>query len=110
MTPEEMYKVLDDAGLEYEIVEIFEGTRIVRIEVDDEEDEFEPTPEQKAFIDAYLTCVAEEDEETCMAFFAEDAPSDGDAFTEKWSLGAYSSIMDAWCVWQRAQDYARGNK
>lgn len=36
MTPQEMYEVLDKAGLEYEVVEIFEGVRIVRIEVDEE--------------------------------------------------------------------------
>jgi hypothetical protein len=37
MTPKEMYEVLDKAELEYEVVEIFEGVRIVRIEVDEEE-------------------------------------------------------------------------
>lgn len=33
MTAEEIYKVLDDAGIEYEVVEIFEGARWLRIEV-----------------------------------------------------------------------------
>jgi len=107
MTPQEIFRVLDTAGIEFEIVEVFEGVRLIRVAV---EEPFELTDEQKAFIDAYLTCVAEEDEETCIAFFEEDAPSDGDAFTEKWGLGAYSSIMDAWCVWQRATDYAKGAK
>jgi hypothetical protein len=35
MTPEKLYKVLDANGLEYEVVEIFEGARILNIEVDD---------------------------------------------------------------------------
>jgi len=38
MTPQEMYEVLDKAELEYEVVEIFEGVRIVRIEVDEAEE------------------------------------------------------------------------
>lgn len=106
MTPKEMYKTLDNAGLEYDVVEVFEGTRLIRIAVD----EYTLTPEQKEFVDAYLTCVANADEEECIAFFEEDAPSDGDAFTESYGLCTYSSIMDAWCVWQRATDYARRAK
>lgn len=39
MTPQELYDLLDKAGLEYEIVEIFEGVRILRIVVDDETEE-----------------------------------------------------------------------
>jgi hypothetical protein len=43
MTPNELYDVLDRIGAEYEVVEIFEGARILNIEVDepDEEDEDE---------------------------------------------------------------------
>jgi len=108
MTPKELFKTLDDANLAYDVVEIFEGTRLIRIEVDDTK--YKPTPEQEAFIDAYLTCVANASEEECIAFFEEDAPSDGDAFTDNYGLCTYSSIMDAWCVWQRAMDYARSNK
>ena len=37
MTPEELYDLLDDHDIEYEIVEIFEGIRILRIEVNDED-------------------------------------------------------------------------
>ena len=37
MTPKEMYEVLDKAEIDYEVVEIFEGVRSVRIEVDEEE-------------------------------------------------------------------------
>jgi hypothetical protein len=40
MTPTELYNLLDAAGVDYEIVEIFEGARILNIEVieDTEED------------------------------------------------------------------------
>jgi len=37
MTPTELYTLLDDAGVDYEVVEIFEGARYLRIEVRDEE-------------------------------------------------------------------------
>ena len=39
MTPQELYEVLDTAGVEYEIVEIFDGTRLIRIEVTEEDTE-----------------------------------------------------------------------
>lgn len=40
MTPTQLYDLLEKAGVEYEIVEIFEGVRILSIEVnDDKEDE-----------------------------------------------------------------------
>lgn len=38
MTPTELYKLLDDHDVEYEIVEIFEGVRILRIEVNDDQE------------------------------------------------------------------------
>jgi hypothetical protein len=37
MTPQELYKILDDAGLDYEVVEVFEGARWIRFIVDEEE-------------------------------------------------------------------------
>ena len=37
MTPSELYDALDRAGAIYEIVEIFEGVRIIRVQVDDEQ-------------------------------------------------------------------------
>lgn len=37
MTPKELYKLLDDADVEYEVVEIFEGARFIRVEVEEEE-------------------------------------------------------------------------
>lgn len=39
MTAIELYKLLDDAGVEYELVEIFEGARWLRIEVEEMSDE-----------------------------------------------------------------------
>ena len=39
MTAEELYKLLDDNDIRYEVVEIFEGVRILNIKVNEEEDE-----------------------------------------------------------------------
>jgi hypothetical protein len=36
MTPQELYDLLDANDIEYEIVEIFEGVRILSIEVTEE--------------------------------------------------------------------------
>jgi len=35
MTPQELYKILDDAGIEYEVIEIFEGTRIIQVMIEE---------------------------------------------------------------------------
>ena len=37
MTPSELYDALDRAGAIYEIVEIFEGVRVISVQVWDEE-------------------------------------------------------------------------
>jgi len=37
MTPKELFEFLDRNGLDYELVEIFEGVRIVAIEVEEED-------------------------------------------------------------------------
>lgn len=37
MTPSELYDALDRAGVDYEIVEIFEGVRVISVQVWDEE-------------------------------------------------------------------------
>jgi len=39
MIPKELYELLDKAGVEYDIVEIFEGVRVLRIEVEDGDEE-----------------------------------------------------------------------
>jgi hypothetical protein len=36
MTPMELYTLLNNAGVDYEVVEIFEGARFLRIEVEEE--------------------------------------------------------------------------
>ena len=33
MTPQELYDLLDKAGVDYEVIEIFEGARFLRVEV-----------------------------------------------------------------------------
>jgi len=57
MTPTEIYDVLDRIGVEYEVVEIFEGARILNIEVDepteeDEDEQIELDSESSEHIDA----------------------------------------------------------
>lgn len=39
MTPIELYNALDNAGIEYEIVEIFEGSRVLIVSVEEENEE-----------------------------------------------------------------------
>jgi hypothetical protein len=39
MTAMELYELLNKAGVEYEVVEIFEGARFIRVEVQEEESE-----------------------------------------------------------------------
>jgi hypothetical protein len=40
MTPKELYELLDKTGIDYEVVEIFEGVRFIRVVVEEEaEDE-----------------------------------------------------------------------
>ena len=39
MTAEEVYKLLDDALISYEVIEIFEGARFIRVEVQETEEE-----------------------------------------------------------------------
>ena len=38
MTPQELYELLDKAGLDYDVVEVFEGIRWIRIDVEEEEE------------------------------------------------------------------------
>jgi hypothetical protein len=41
MTPTQLYDLLEKADVEYEIVEIFEGVRILSIEVNDDKEDDE---------------------------------------------------------------------
>lgn len=36
MTARELYDLLDKAGIQYEVVEIFEGARFLRFEIEEE--------------------------------------------------------------------------
>ena len=38
MTPQELYELLNNAGVDFEVVEIFEGARFIRVEVQEEEE------------------------------------------------------------------------
>ena len=39
MTPKELFELLDKAGVDYEVIEIFEGARFLRVVVEEEEAE-----------------------------------------------------------------------
>ena len=39
MTPQELSELLDKAGLDYEVVEVFEGIRWIRFDVEEETNE-----------------------------------------------------------------------
>jgi nicotinamidase-related amidase len=39
MTPQELYAILDAAGCDYEVVQIFDGMRSINFEVSEEEEE-----------------------------------------------------------------------
>ena len=39
MTPMELYELLNNAGVDYEVTEIFEGVRYVRVIVEEESEE-----------------------------------------------------------------------
>jgi hypothetical protein len=39
MTATELYEAMDKAGIDYELVEVFEGARWLRVEVDEEDND-----------------------------------------------------------------------
>ena len=39
MTPQELYELLDKAGCNYEVVEVFEGARWIRFDIEEETNE-----------------------------------------------------------------------
>ena len=39
MTPQELYELLDKAGLDYEVVEVFNGIRWIRFDIEEETNE-----------------------------------------------------------------------
>jgi hypothetical protein len=65
------------------------------------------TREESAFVLTYCTSVADATREEVIAFFALGADADADEFSDKYGTGTYSSIMDAYCVWNRAMEFAK---
>jgi hypothetical protein len=58
MTPQELYNLLGEAGAEYEVVEIFEGARILNIEVEEpveEEEQIESNSISSETLDGIYT-------------------------------------------------------
>ena len=41
MTAQEIYTALDELGIDYEVIQIFEGARFIRVEVEEEDEEVE---------------------------------------------------------------------
>lgn len=39
MTADELYEALDKLGVEYDVVEIFDGLRVINVQVEESEDE-----------------------------------------------------------------------
>jgi hypothetical protein len=39
MTAQELYEALNKAGIDYELIEIFEGSRLIRIEIEEQTEE-----------------------------------------------------------------------
>lgn len=39
MTPKELYKILEDNNVPFDIVEVFEGVRFIRVEIEEEEED-----------------------------------------------------------------------
>ena len=62
------------------------------------------TRDQLAFIEAYGIACAAEKADTVKAFFM---LADDDEFCDRYGTGAYSSIMDAFQIWQLAISHQR---
>ena len=110
ITPCEAEVLAADAEEAYRLARELDGSDFEMLPSDDwkiEEVQEMPddfTAAESAFIEAYGTACAEETEETVRAFFL---MKDDDAFAETYGTGAYSSIMDAYQVWQLAIKYQR---
>ena len=55
MTPQELYTLLDKAGVEYDVVETFDGLRTISVTVDeptDDSEQIEPVSESSDDMDA----------------------------------------------------------
>jgi hypothetical protein len=66
------------------------------------------TPQDEAFIKSYGNSVADASEED-IRYFLQHYDEDHSELEKKLPSGAYTSIMDALCVWNDAIRYARSN-
>ena len=41
MTADELYEALDKLGVEYDVVEVFDGLRVINVQVEESEDDSE---------------------------------------------------------------------
>jgi hypothetical protein len=65
------------------------------------------TKNKEAFIKAYKDCVAVADEQELRNFLKDDeAGIDGNELYDKYP-STYTSIMDAWTLWDRAITFAK---
>jgi hypothetical protein len=39
MTAEKLYELLDKAGVQFDVIEVFEGLRVINVEVEEEDEE-----------------------------------------------------------------------
>ena len=65
------------------------------------------TREQVAFTDAYCNSVADATREEVVEFLQFHTWAEGDEFIERHGTGTYGSIMDAYCVWNNAIEFAK---
>lgn len=65
------------------------------------------TPDEKAFMDAYRSNVADAPANIVEAYLRSES---GDKFCEEYGTEYYTGLADAWGVWYDALSYARGNK
>jgi len=65
------------------------------------------TREQIAFLDSYCNSVADATREEVVEFLQFQTWAEGDEFIERHGTGTYSSIMDAYCVWNNAMEFAK---
>jgi len=73
-------------------------------EEEEEKNAYRPTAEDKAFIRSYLSCVAVGDEEDVLKFLSILDPDKQTVMPDY----IFTSIEDAWLVWQDAMTFAKG--
>ena len=100
MTPKEIYKVLSEASIDFDVVEVFEGARIIRIAVDD------ITDEQRSFMQAYAHNVAKASQDDLLYFFRHKDTADDLSDLHHW----WACVEDVWLMWRGAIAFATRGK